>query len=907
MRRWWQLAIRNWPANPGRTITTVLAVSFSVGMVVWITCCYESLNRLVNDWVLDWVGRAHLTVESPLGKWGNFPDDVVDALAGDPGIESITCRLWWEVYAYVPGEGGAETPYRLDLYGIDPRSEYGFRDLPSKIVAGRALGPGDKDKALLEAGWAKEMGLHLGDRLLVRYKLDDPDCRNYEIIGLVNRRRLTRYQEPNLYLVLKEAQSLTERQGLITWLDLRLTDGSIENIKKAREHYLPIVRRVRGDLTISSAEAKRRQLAAAQDRMRLILSLLSGVAFLTALFIILSTLSMGMVQRMGLLGLMRCLGVTRWQLALLVPLEVMPLGAAGVLLGIPMGLVLLWATTLLVPEYIGQMAFSRWGLALAVTGGLATALVAAIIPMLRVISISPLAASTQVPPARPHWLVVFVALVGGAFLILDYGLSHRLSPEREFYLTAVVLGELSLYLAYALFAPLLVLVVGGAAVWLVAGVLGLKWRLLRDQVSRAPWRSGAICAGLMVGLSLIVGLLVHSESIIRGWQFPKEFPEAFVYAHRANPLRVLDEIRRVPGIKRMLALNEFTCQVGQPRSGLYRWLEPYQRFVAVDPDEYPKFVNVEYLEGNEQSALQQLRDGTGVLLTREFTQTYGKHVGDVITVTANDDEARFTVAGVVASPAIDIAVEFFQAGGEFQFMAVGSVIGTLNQARERFGRTDFRLLLLDFDLPDEPVPPSQEQRVRTAADLPPTGELDGDQKERLAETWRSMREQQVFYDIRQHLGPGRVDVGSVSMLKRIIDREVRQITRILTAIPLVALVVAALGVANLMTANVNARARQIALLRAVGTTRWQVMRLVLGEAGVLAVLGCGLGLALGFHLAYHSNYVLNRMTGFQPIWTVPWVWVGYGVAFTSLMCLVAGLGPARRAARSDVISALQVT
>ena len=145
------------------------------------------------------------------------------------------------------------------------------------------------------------------------------------------------------------------------------------------------------------------------------------------------------------------------------------------------------------------------------------------------------------------------------------------------------------------------------------------------------------------------------------------------------------------------------------------------------------------------------------------------------------------------------------------------------------------------------------------------------------------------------------------MLKRIIDREVRQITRILTAIPAVALVVAALGVANLMTANVNARARQIALLRAVGTTKWQVMRLVLGEAGVLAVLGCGLGLGLGFHLAYHSNYVLDQMTGFQPVWTVPWDWVGYGVAFTSLMCLVAGLGPARRAARSDVISALQVT
>ncbi len=68
MRHWSQLATRNWPASPGRTATTILAVALSVGMVVWITCCYESLRRTVNDWVWNWVGRSHLSVESPPGK-----------------------------------------------------------------------------------------------------------------------------------------------------------------------------------------------------------------------------------------------------------------------------------------------------------------------------------------------------------------------------------------------------------------------------------------------------------------------------------------------------------------------------------------------------------------------------------------------------------------------------------------------------------------------------------------------------------------------------------------------------------------------------------------------------------------------------------------------------------------------
>ena len=53
--------------------------------------------------------------------------------------------------------------------------------------------------------------------------------------------------------------------------------------------------------------------------------------------------------------------------------------------------------------------------------------------------------------------------------------------------------------------------------------------------------------------------------------------------------------------------------------------------------------------------------------------------------------------------------------------------------------------------------------------------------------------------------------------------------------------------------------------------------------------------------------MLDQLTGFQPVWAEPWDWVGYGVGFTSLMCLVAGLAPAHRAARNDIISALQVT
>jgi predicted lysophospholipase L1 biosynthesis ABC-type transport system permease subunit len=226
------------------------------------------------------------------------------------------------------------------------------------------------------------------------------------------------------------------------------------------------------------------------------------------------------------------------------------------------------------------------------------------------------------------------------------------------------------------------------------------------------------------------------------------------------------------------------------------------------------------------------------------------------------------------------------------------------QAKRHFHQESFRLLVFDFDLADEPIPRARERLLRKENQLPIEGELTPKQQEQLTRAWKTDRENRAFRKIRDLLPDGHAQYGSVSLLKDIIDREIRQITRIMTAIPALALLVAVLGVGNLMMANVNARARQIATLRAIGATKWQIIRLVVGEASVLALIGCVLGVGLGLHLAALSNYATAQMVGFEPVWAVPWNWVGYGVAFTSGMCLLAGIAPARRAARNDIISAL---
>ena len=264
------------------------------------------------------------------------------------------------------------------------------------------------------------------------------------------------------------------------------------------------------------------------------------------------------------------------------------------------------------------------------------------------------------------------------------------------------------------------------------------------------------------------------------------------------------------------------------------------------------------------------------------------------------------MAGVVRSPALDIAAGYFQLSSEYSVAASGSVMGSNEDLIRLFGIDGANLALLNFDLPDEPVPPDWPPARDTpeAVVLP---EKCYDSEVPLERRWRRWREQQVLRDVRREVGDPGMRVGTVADLKDEIDDQLTGVTGLLTAIPGMALLVAAIGVANLMTANVTARAKQLAILRAVGATRALVLRMVIGEALVLGLLGSALGLALGLHLAANITQLVDRMWGFQVALELPWNYVIASVVLTVGLCIVAGILPARHAARANIVDALHVT
>jgi putative ABC transport system permease protein len=125
------------------------------------------------------------------------------------------------------------------------------------------------------------------------------------------------------------------------------------------------------------------------------------------------------------------------------------------------------------------------------------------------------------------------------------------------------------------------------------------------------------------------------------------------------------------------------------------------------------------------------------------------------------------------------------------------------------------------------------------------------------------------------------------------------------AVEIVAVVVAIFSVINTLLASILDRTREIGVLRAIGATQAQLRSIIALEAAWMGLLGGVLGLFAGTVMAYHHVvYNTRELTG----WTFQFYYP-YGVALFSLaasvgLCLLAGYGPAKKAAAMPIVSAI---
>jgi putative ABC transport system permease protein len=116
----------------------------------------------------------------------------------------------------------------------------------------------------------------------------------------------------------------------------------------------------------------------------------------------------------------------------------------------------------------------------------------------------------------------------------------------------------------------------------------------------------------------------------------------------------------------------------------------------------------------------------------------------------------------------------------------------------------------------------------------------------------------------------------------------------------ISLLVGGVGIVTIMTISVTERTNEIGLLVALGAQRRTILGLFLSEAVVLAAIGGAFGLLLGAGFAQLLHLAVPDM----PVHT-PWNFALGAELLATAIGLLAGVMPARRAARMDAIEALR--
>ncbi|KAB8331585.1 FtsX-like permease family protein [Scytonema tolypothrichoides VB-61278] len=124
-------------------------------------------------------------------------------------------------------------------------------------------------------------------------------------------------------------------------------------------------------------------------------------------------------------------------------------------------------------------------------------------------------------------------------------------------------------------------------------------------------------------------------------------------------------------------------------------------------------------------------------------------------------------------------------------------------------------------------------------------------------------------------------------------------TVMIVAVAGISLIVGGIGIANIMLVSVVERTREIGIRKAIGATGTAILTQFLAEAVVIAIMGGVVGICLGIAIAFAASNLFKF-----PFVISPWSIV-FGFGLTFVIGLLAGVIPARNAARLDPITALR--
>lgn len=742
-----------------------------------------------------------------------------------------------------------EDGFFLDLVGFDFLAAV---DLPWDRPPAEAGDP------LFEPGWcavspelAARFGWEVGDRFRVSSGSRTIDLR---VGALVDFRRITPLAGTRLVVTdIAQAQHATGLAGRVDRIDVVLREGADpESARRSIEARLgPGFRAV-------TPRERRDEAVGLMGAFRLNLTALSLVSVVVGAFLVHSATRAALVRRRAEFGLLRALGATRGQVAGLILAEAALLGGLGTAAGIPLGIFAARANLDVVSSTVTNLYLLQeveravvppalWLLAAAV--GLGGALLGALGPALDMSRREPraLLGSFSLHERIGSAAAPLAAVAAG--LLALAGAVHALAPAG--WRPAGFVSGVLLLVALPLASPLAIVL---AARLLHPRRFGLRWGVhtlgARLQTTAVAVAAVAVTASMLIGITIMIGSFRRTVEVwIDGTLV------ADVYVTSDSWRRARGDAWLDPALVDAIAARDSVERVYRLRQ--YRVYSDGRRIALGGSDlaADPELGALELLEGDPREALRRVAEDGAVVVTEPLARKAGLGAGDVLPVDTPGGRIELPVAGV----AYDYSSE------------AGGALMDLDAFEKLFGPGPVSNLAL-FLAPG--VDPEDEvRRLRERfSDLP----LE-------IRSNRTIREE-VF---------------------RIFDQTFA-ITRILQAI---ALLIAVAGIALTLIVLARERVAELALYRALGATRAQILRVFLGKGLGLATLGLGLGAIGGLALAAVLIWRINR-DAFG--WTIAVHWpvaalveqvatiLAAGAAASFYPALRAGRTPATELSREDL-------
>ena len=848
------LAVKSLWARKRRAATTTLAVLIGVSLVSGTYVLTDTINKAFDQIFTESLKGTSvvITAEQPVrqenGEVNSFSADILPEVKKVDGVRLAAGTI------FTPGGLFKQNGDRI---GAQFSPKFISARLPGELetldyVEGRP--PVNDRQVSLDKAAADDSDLSIGDRIRVA---GQTRAKSYRLVGLTELGGGdTSFGGASIaQLILPEAQLITDKVGQFDQISVAAEDGvTPADLRDRIEQVVPSSVRVE-----TAAQNASRQSSEIRDDLGFLsiaLFVFATVALIVGAFVIFNTFSITVAQRVREFGLLRTLGASRPQILGSVVVEALLIGTIGAVAGLFAGL--------LIAEGIHGL-FQAIGADVPTTGlvmetrtvivslliGIVVTLVSSLSPALRSTRIPPMAALADIPEPRSRRRAIVYAVLASVLAIAGIamvliGVFGNLESSGDS-ARLLGLGAALVLFGVSLWSPSLVKPLAAVAGVPLERLRGLIGRLARENSQRNPARTAATAAALMIGLALVSFVTIFAAGIKSSISsaIDRNFQGELVIQNSDNfspiPTDAATAARRVPGVETVSSIRYSQVKV-DGQSG-----KP--RVSALDPANATRVLKLDWQGDTSDRTLTDLRDDQ-TIIDQSYADSNGFDVGDRITMlTQTGKRPSFEIVGELKDNA-DL---------------LGIAVVTQRVMSSQMGVNEDTIDLVKL------APGASAEQVQNRLD---------NIMERAFPTTEVLNQQE---------------------LKQAQEDQVNQLLGLIYALLSLAVIISLFGIANTLSLSIHERTRELGMLRAVGMSRRQVRRLIRYESVITALIGAVLGLILGMIFAALMSVPLSD-EGFSLSFPVGQLIILLVLA--ALAGVLAAIGPARRAARLDVLEAL---